>query len=136
MITRLRAALDEDERVALEIQGGKAMNPAPWRYGSVSPRDDGILDALDHAVMHFHHHNEPTAHVVAHVLRHDPARVLRWVKAAREILDRHAPLPDVRPGGGLLRCAEFDRLVQGEYAQDWPCPEVLALASVYGDGDG
>jgi hypothetical protein len=58
--------------------------------------------------------------VLAHIARHDPARVLREVEAKRAILDEHAQIP----GDGVnFTFAEQNR------AEDI----LLALAAVYSD---
>lgn len=91
-IATLRAALAEDERVALAVAA-----LAPGRYRAGSPE---ITEALSRFGSH--------------------GRALRWVAAAREILDRHRPVGRVQTS-----CAWcLDEI-------EWPCPDVRALASVY-----
>jgi hypothetical protein len=53
-----------------------------------------------------------------HIVRHDPARVLRDVVAHRAILDRHGP--------GVSHPDEC-----GRCNDPWPCDDVRALASIY-----
>lgn len=60
LIARIRAAIDEDERIAKA-----AVN---WSYGAQEWADAGEPDWV-------------------HIARHDPARVLRQVAAHRKILD-------------------------------------------------
>jgi hypothetical protein len=59
----------------------------------------------------------------------DPTRVLRWVRAAREILDRHPQRFGLRDA--LAPPAGWCRLCDVE----WPCSTVRSLMSVYGDTD-
>lgn len=67
-----------------------------------------------------------TAEDVAHIARHDPARVLRDVAAKRRTLGRHQRLPDPRVGYDLPS-------ICGLCDSEWPCPEVLDLAAPYAD---
>jgi hypothetical protein len=87
LVTKLRAELDEDERVnAAIIVGGLGRPPVN-------------------------------------------ARVLRWVAAAREILDRHAPYEFPGHGTCCETCSDMGAI-------GYPCLEVKALAAVCGDSDG
>jgi Family of unknown function (DUF6221) len=62
---------------------------------------------------------------VGHVEDED-GRPLREVVAKRAILAHHAP---IHPIGQWIGCQQCD----GEQAQEWPCPDVLAVAAVYSD---
>ena len=110
LIARLRAGLDEDERVA--------------RPALDAPPDPGATLDLP-----------PTGPWATFDARHDPARVLRWVKAAREILALHAADASPPPSPGALYCGGCPTPAWGD-ATPWPCPTVRALASVYGDEAG
>lgn len=98
----------------------------------------------------------PMAHTIAnymmevesaaagHIVRHDPARVLRDVEAKRLILARHTPEEQwVGPKEASTLYAvwctgcwdgncvtDYDMTCSQE---NWPCPEVRALASVWSD---
>ena len=58
-----------------------------------------------------------------HIALHDPARVLREVKAKRKILAAHE-----KSDGGYCELCYY-----GYGGGSWPCPTVRALAAVYGD---
>jgi hypothetical protein len=110
LIAQLRAGLDEDERVASAV----AAIP-PGSYGEDSPEKAIVTEFLNRAGHH--------------------ARMLRWVKAAREILGLHGPVeqPAVYSGDSACRGCGFDS--REEFMVDpWTdCPVLRALASVYGD---
>jgi hypothetical protein len=72
----------------------------------------------------------------AHVVRHDPARVLREVGAKRDIVKFHpitrdviAVKPDGLHGFGCATCHQDEGLTMG---YGW-CATLLALAAVYAD---
>lgn len=146
LIAHIRAAIDEDERIAL------AANPSPWRFripnanhldqntifGDGEPRGVDKLRQVCNVEMAWE--REANA---AHIVRHDPARVLRQVAAHRKILDLHDYISKTG------HCAFFDRErgihrtqcwhCPGCGGRDWdidgfnsPCPSVLALADAYG----
>lgn len=82
LVARLRACLDTDERVAL------GATPGPWQTWA---GDNVIVEqsAGNHLVaemVNCEEHPGLTKSDGEHIARNDPARVLRWVKAAREIL--------------------------------------------------
>lgn len=101
MVAKLRAQLDEDERLALAAPGnswqaqdddsiaGTSVYDEQWRL--LTPEHHGHDDPLS---------NRPGAtgpayvdaardDLVNHIAHHDPARVLADVKAKRDILDLH-----------------------------------------------
>jgi hypothetical protein len=104
LLTQLRAALDEDERVALAEIEGQRNAEYPRYFG--------------------------------HQARHDPARVLRWVAAAREVLDRHRVIEFTTRHGKKIADCTWCSDTRGDSTEDWPCPDVRALAGVYGIGEG
>lgn len=146
LIARIRAAIDEDERVAL------AANPSPWRwriegadhldqntvFGDGSPRG---FDKLRHVCsVDYAWEREANA---AHIIRHDPARVLRQVAAHRKILAEHsdphgraqirAVVPDYPDRDHCGDCGT-NPCQREEWCDrcGWQlCPTVLALADVY-----
>lgn len=68
----------------------------------------------------------------AEAARHDPARVLREVKAKRRILSehrRHEHYPQ------CCKCSDLFTADHAEHAQmdRWPCATIRALASIYSD---
>ncbi|MDQ0758659.1 DUF6221 family protein [Streptomyces canus] len=84
LVQFLRDQLDEEQRVA------EAAPRGPWAVtdaGSIVDADGGrvvssVGGALDGRVSRW-----PEGPVVAHVLAHDPARVLREIDAKRKLLD-------------------------------------------------
>ena len=131
LIARLKAGLDEDERVALEAKTGYPGlcyhdKTGRWGFDGI-----GVGDENGEAVVEDHgSHPEITPHIA----RHDPARVLRWVKAAREILDEHRA-SDSPHANGDRSCLGCGAGSDGEMlvADVNDCPVLCALASVYGD---
>jgi hypothetical protein len=121
----LRQHLAEDERVALAA-GGDSPN---WHQRDPEREHGRIEDDAGEVVTY--DESAPTPHQAEHIVRHDPAWVLRWVRAAREILAEHEPetvLISEQEGSETV-CTKC-------LAEDWPCPTVLSLMSVYGDTDG
>lgn len=83
LIARIRAAIDEDERVAQQATtpGGSR---GEWAYGNRRISDDlGVL-----VVGHI------PANRGRHIVRHDPKRVLAMVAAHRAILAEHERICD------------------------------------------
>jgi Family of unknown function (DUF6221) len=108
LVAFLRARLDEDEAAARAA--------VHFDYGVKNWADDG--DPVD-----------------VHIARHDPARVLREVMAARAILDLHSPSypvtypePSGQPTCGVCHAGGWDW-----EPEKWPCPTVRALVAVYSD---
>lgn len=118
LITKLREAIEETERLAqasvLKINGG---------VGIWSPDGTAIRDDLGHLVVKHTWANESN-----HIVRHDPATVLRRCQADRQILALHAPYThddDVI----CQTCIEGSHLY-AEHA--YPCPTLVLLAQGYG----
>jgi hypothetical protein len=110
LFTQLRAALDEDERVALAASEAEAY--ITLTLTAKPPGGDEGARAL-----------------VEHHRRHNPARVLRWVAYARGVLGQHKL---ITLADGRVTCdACFDGGGMG-----YPCADVRALAGVYGIGEG
>lgn len=115
LVSFLCARLDEDERTARAPLGDHA---ASWTLPSSAVVDTGAADLGDEI-------HTGDARLAEHIARHDPARVLREVEAARRVLDRH----DQMDGGGCAWC--WDKI----YGTDtsWPCPDVRDVATRYAD---
>jgi hypothetical protein len=116
LLTRLRAAIDATEAEALKHTDG-GDEPEAFRAEKES--------------------NYPCNPY----LRVNRDWALRWVAAAREVLERHVsePWPPAGRPRDLDRpdhrvCTECCR--DREFVEDWPCPDVRALAGVYGIGEG
>jgi hypothetical protein len=95
LVEFLRAALDEDERVARAADVGS-----------------DVFDGTGIVVMPNRSTGDRTitlpSHIAAHIAHHDPARVLAEVAAKRAILELH---------DGEHDCRE---LMTGVYPHDWP----------------
>ncbi|WP_326806045.1 DUF6221 family protein [Streptomyces sp. NBC_01788] len=81
LVQWLRDQLDEDEQVARAAGGGWRELPKNW----VSLRSSGVGQAPAHRVALVLDEGER-----AHIVRHDPARVLRELDAKRRILALYA----------------------------------------------
>jgi hypothetical protein len=80
LIAFLRARLAEDEQVARAVED----RSAPWDGQWEADGADAARTFNGHVL--FYGHNGPLKPgLVAHVVRHDPARVLREVAAKREV---------------------------------------------------
>lgn len=79
LVAWLRAQLDEDERVAKTATSG-----GPWRVDGMSVRGQTRMNLTDVLVVR---HTWPQE--ADHIVRHDPARVLREVEAKRRIIDQY-----------------------------------------------
>jgi hypothetical protein len=112
----LRRRITEDERAA---SAAASAGVAGWHVAG-SPRSghEGPVE-FDTAV---YDEVMPSEEEAVHIVRHDPARVLRDVRAKRGIVDRHAP---VDGGAGAVWCA-WDRT-------PYPCPDLRDLATTYLD---
>jgi hypothetical protein len=83
LVEFLRAALDEDERVA---RAAAAKCPAPWTGRTdIDGEHPFVQDADGDRIMH-HEDSVPEIETAAHIARHDPARVLAEVAAKRGLL--------------------------------------------------
>lgn len=115
------ARLDEDERIARETiasepDGTCGCPPGDWSY----------LDTI----------GSPDYGTVYHVMRHDPARVLREVAAKRKILARHAPHRTASGGLACDWCSE-DTDDRPQLAKvSWPCGDVRDIAAIWSDHPG
>jgi hypothetical protein len=140
LVEFLRAALDEDERVARMAMGG-----SKGRWTMDFDRDMGVVfdDRQDVIVLD---EDDPIENQLSHIARHDPARVLAEVAAKRAIVELHSPTneeehgsPQGFLGGGrygyiepaCITCGTFD-----EYAVPWPCDTIKALAQPYAGRPG
>jgi hypothetical protein len=83
LVEWLRAQLDEDERIA-RAAGGAAWEELPvsgWVHTSPLPDTEWQPPGYDHHVA-----SAPLPVDRAHIVRHDPARVLREIDGKRQIL--------------------------------------------------
>jgi len=109
LVEWLRAQLDVDERIARGCSGsGWREYPTNWVSVPSSDRVALVVNDGDRA----------------HVIRHDPARVLREIDAKRRIIAEH----DIRsrPLGERMDCQSYD----------FPCKTLRLLALPYDDRPG
>lgn len=118
LVDRIRAALDETERVAraahYDGQRWYAQDELVERW----PADE-VVTTADRKV-------EAT-----HIARHDPASVLRQVAAIRKLLELHEPFiaDEDEPDPICQTCTEGSHLYD---VSAYPCPTVLAIADACG----
>lgn len=127
LLARLRAVLDEAERVA---KAAKALAATPWALvhlpHEVWPEGIEIEEGWEvHAGDKPLLDPEDTPDLLAHIAAWSPDVALRMVEATREVLDRHTPYDHEYPDLGCVHCSR-------EYAEAWPCPHVLTEAKRWG----
>ncbi|MFB4285689.1 DUF6221 family protein [Nonomuraea sp. MTCD27] len=105
LIAFLRARLNEDEQEAL------AASPGPWK-ANAEQHEVLAVDDIEVATG-FALNGEQLRATVRHIVRHDPARVLREVEAKRRMLQAHIG---------------YYGLGMDEY---WPIPTLTLLALPY-----
>lgn len=116
LVAFITARLDEDQAAA------ERATPGPWHQdgsairGSARPAAPSITDTL--VVTH------TWAPEAAHIVQHDPARVLRDVAASRDVLGRHA-----RCGYGTGFCGDGGH----SFDDDLGCWELVNLAQRWSD---
>ena len=108
----LNARLTEDENAARLAFAEHNQAEAEWteiRSGAIQlgPNEDELI-TFDLGVSR-------------HIVRHDPARVLREVTAKRALLTEHTPNRDI--------CDAHDPIT----LETEPCNVILALAAIYSD---
>ena len=118
----LAARLSDDEATA---KRAASVAGPDWQYGLFLP-DDGpattmLLSDQDVPLADMLHRDDEE--IAPFLIAHDPARVLREVKAKRKILAAHE-----KSDGGYCELCYY-----GYGGGSWPCPTVRALAAVYGD---
>jgi hypothetical protein len=131
LIDKLKAKLDETDDVArAACHGGEGR----WSRSSDSYIDDETGKAVVNGEFSL---SDARAE---HIIRHDPASVLRQVAADRKILELHPGerrgYAKVHPGGDRFEqtqevCATCSGQDPNEF-EPWPCDTLLALAEGYG----
>lgn len=137
LITWLKVQLDEDERVAKATTGGGL------RWFANGPNDirtmpEGHRSELDTGEPFWFQvaskawRTEPErGEDFEHIVRHGPARVLRDVKAKRELLELH-PCAGADIGEPFCAtCTPDDDLYSEGLANRWPCRTLRLLAAGY-----
>ncbi|WP_372509976.1 DUF6221 family protein [Rhodococcus qingshengii] len=132
----LEARFDEDEEAAQNAAGwdlsGSVRDAGLWRREGVN----SVIDNSRRLVVHGDG-PEPDGSQAEHIVRHDPARSLREVAVKRELLKAHREVVlRADDGTGNYDTARLCRSCAPDHAhirENWPCPTVLHLASVYDD---
>lgn len=106
----ITARLDEDEDEAREALRA---HPGPWSADHAS-----INDAAGNTVVYDEYHWGGSA--FAHIVRHEPARVLRQVKALQVLVSIHNP--------GTDPCDAHDAAMRTV-----PCEVLTCVAAIYSD---
>ncbi len=128
LVAFLNARLDEDETAAKTATNGPWYQDGSEIRGHNRPYAGGGPGLL---VVKFTWPQES-----AHILRHDPARVLREVEAKRAILAEHGPANGGRDTDRCRVCTAIAHTGMGHAdARRFraPCPTLLFLAAVYSD---
>jgi hypothetical protein len=124
----LEARIDEDEQAAQSALW-KGYEPAGWkaheRWRTFYRSDDKwiVEDTFDEGVAEVRAHAADSEGVARYVVRHEPARSLREVRAKRRRLERHSFFLD--------RCSQDSC---GEQ-EDWPCGDLVDDAQSWADRD-
>lgn len=104
---------------------------APWDGQWVADGRDSARTRNGHVL--FYGHNYPLkAGLVAHVVEHDPATVLRRCTADRKILARHTLNPDVHYEPACKGCGTYGDMDLSETDNLNECPELLDLGYAHG----
>lgn len=126
LVERLKAAIDEDERIAraaLHRPAGGSQGVGEWTIAGHELRDENDTLIIKHT----------WPREADHIARHDPARVLRQCEAHRAILEdaiAHEAVVD----GEFGCCHTADQIAAGlceERSVD-SNPTMQALAAIYG----
>jgi hypothetical protein len=126
----LLARIAEDETAARIVDSTRwvtgfvrAGRPGKWRgieahavVDEDTPNIAGVVDEAGEVA------RSESASTVAHIARHDPARVLAECEAKRRIMAAHTPVDD-EPDGWCNNCD----------GDGWPCTTMAALALPYAD---
>jgi hypothetical protein len=123
LVRWLGEQLDEDERIA-RAAGNDRVAPTPWRGESWDDAvldGDGLVDANGDGIALV-----KGERVRAHILQHDPARMLREIDAKRRLIDEH----DI----GNRRVE--DCFTMECQSNRFPCTTLRLLALPYADRPG
>lgn len=123
LVRWLGEQLDEDAARATAA-GGDA-----WRRQEHPSETVAIYDSKGEPVVY--DEGSPTEEQQAHIVRHDPARVLREIDAKRQLLDEHPSVNGSDLGSDCGTCYRGD----GVNAR-WPCRTLRLLAMPYADRAG
>lgn len=122
LVPQILAAIEETERLASALIS--TVNPTTGEWVPAGPHGTEIRDSRDHLVVK---HSWPDE--IAHIIRHDPAAVLRRCAADRRRLERHTP---DTTGDGYFYCTTCGGGGKHEFPVEWPCEDLLDVADSYG----
>ena len=130
LVEWLRAQLNDDEAAAeaclplhLRVGRFRGKEVPRWR---ITKSGNGIIDE-DGGTLRAQQIFPAEAE---HVIRHDPARVLREIEAKRQIVEQHRPV-----GYGDV-CLSYCHTRTPSQPQTWPCLTLRLLAAPYADRPG
>ncbi|MGW3711363.1 DUF6221 family protein [Streptomyces albogriseolus] len=124
LVRWLRAQLDEDERTARATAwSASTQTDNPW--DAQPPRHEGEGWTVWAKVGRFLMFRDLEEADARHIAEHDPARVLREIRAKRQIIEQHERY-----------AAERRRMMGGWDPQSDDSPILAALAAVYADRPG
>jgi len=139
LVQWLRVQLDDDERTALtwpaDQRSWEEYGDRRIDYASGAGEDVSAVNVKASAALGWEriYVKRDGIGLSGHIVRHDPARVLREIDTKRRLLDLHAP--DAM--GTFTTCTECG---QGYEMHDWgpayPCATVRLLALPYADRPG
>lgn len=130
LVDFLRARLAEDEQAARECGGAPWSAPIPGQIhvDAKAIADNKLaLGQLGYVATVLHEQDR------RHIVRHDPARVLREVEAKRRILERHRPEYHLRIRDGAYAQDDDPHCPEHLDGRPWPCADVRDMAAVYAD---
>jgi hypothetical protein len=132
----LVARIDEDEQAAQSALWA-GYEPAGlsgherWRTFHRSYDDRWVVeDDYNEGVAEVRAQAADSEGVARYVVRHEPARSLREVRAKRRRLERHTAF--IRSASGLPYC---NHCSQDSYGEDWPCGDLVDDAQSWADRD-
>lgn len=130
----LNAALDEAEKTALAAKGD---GDGVWERDGIPFLDDSRIEDPSRGRVIVYDEGAPTQEEADHIVRHDPAAVLRRITADRKILVLHTAPHTVGDGFCVEEDGECTRRGEDECTAcgQQPCDTVIALAEGWGWGE-
>jgi hypothetical protein len=129
LVQFLRARYDEDAALAEEARG--QLN-GRWTYIETRGGDHKVVDSLGYTVTGHYDVDAQPFFCEPHIVRHDPARVLRDIEARRRLVSLHAKDKD---HDGCTICDNGNNscgCMSGWYWK-YPCDTLKILALPYAD---
>lgn len=123
----LNATLDEAEKTALAAKGD---GDGVWERDGIPFLDDSRIEDRSRGRVIVYDEGAPTQEEADHIVRHDPAAVLRRITADRKQLARHRD----DGNGKCVECGQGYELA--DWGPDAPCDTIRDLAEGWGWGEG